>query len=49
MDKKLSKAFSSLRFLLALLVVYIHIDSNCPLSFNDISQIGGGDKHLSLL
>lgn len=42
MDKKLSKAFSSLRFLLALLVVYIHIDSNCPLSFNDISQIGGG-------
>lgn len=41
MDKKLSKAFSSLRFLLALLVVYIHIDSNCLLSFSDLTQFGG--------
>lgn len=41
MDKQLSQAFSALRFLLALLVVYIHIDSDCPLSFMDVSQFGG--------
>ena len=42
MDKKLSEAFLLLRFLLALLVVYIHIDGNCPLSFSDINPIRGG-------
>lgn len=41
MDKQLSQAFSSLRFLLSLLVVYIHIDSNCPLSFMEVSNSGG--------
>lgn len=42
MDKQLSQAFSALRFLLALLVVYIHIDSNCSLSFIEVSKFGGG-------
>ena len=41
MDKQLSQAFSSLRFLLALLVVYIHIDSNCTFSFMEVSKIWG--------
>ena len=41
MDKQLSQAFSALRFLLALLVVYIHIDSNCSLSFIEVSKFGG--------
>lgn len=43
MDKQLSQAFSALRFLLALLVVYIHIDSNCSLSFIEVSKFGGGE------
>lgn len=42
MDKQLSQAFTSLRFWLALLVVYIHIDNNCPLSFTEVSKFGGG-------
>ena len=40
MDAKLSNTFSNLRFILALLVVYIHIDNDCPYAFSQLT--GGG-------